>query len=718
MRGLVAPGVTTLFSSPSRYSQAVRPTIIVPLVVLLVTGVLAVSLLGLRYERGRLLADFAADQHLLAGQLGSDLARELDELDDDARLVASLLRPGAAGDPADETRLLQSAFQALATVVRHHRAVSLFRYGDLAVKAIDPTEAQSAARAFADWSVRAAAAASDGRQAVLDGPREGPDGRQFFIYARPTSTGEVVVLVSEARYLLQPVLRSRSALARYLLLDPARSLWIGCMRPSDCRALNSNEWRTIPGLARLIGLIQVPDGETWDTDEAAAVVGLGARSSVMAWQTLVRGGRPWLLAVIASAQPIESRERTLMWWLLATGAGLTVALGTVGVFMIRHHRRAAALQERLGHAQEAAQLRERTEKLIENVSVGLIGVTGAGRIVLTNRFLVERVAPLTTGGTVFEALAAGDEDAGKRLQGTLAEALQTGRPRAVPEREVPLLALKPGHFDLRIIPLKQPAQDVSALILIEDLSELKSLEKQLVRAEKLITVGVLTAGLAHEIGTPLGIIRGRAELLLTRITDASVAHDLESIIRQIDQIGSTIRQVLDFAHAQPVEFRPVEGEEAVRSALTMLDWRMRQKNLFIRVDCERNLPPLAADADQLQQVLVNLLLNAWDACDADGSVQIRLRSTEDDDRVVLQIKDDGCGIAASDLNAVFDPFYTTKKRGEGTGLGLPVAASIVRNHSGEIAIQSRKGAGTTVTITWPTALEGGRSHAPAARAGG
>jgi two-component system, NtrC family, sensor histidine kinase HydH len=714
----VTPGVTPLFPPQPRYSQAVRATIIVPLVVLLVTGVLAISLVGLRYERGRLLADFAADQHALAGQLGSDLARELDQLDDDARLVASLLRPGSAADPADETRSLQSAFQALATVVRHHRAVSLFRYGELAVKALDPTETPTSARAFAEWSARTAAAAREGRRAVLDGPREGPDGRQFLVYGRPTETGETVVLVSEARYLLQPVLRSRSPLVRHLLVDPARSLWIGCVRLADCRALSSNEWRAIPGLAKLMGFIQTADGRAWDTDEAAAVVGLGARSSVMAWQTLVRGERPWLLAVIASAQPIESRERTLMWWLLATGAGLTLALGTVGVFMIRHHRRAAALQERLGHAQEAAQLRERTEKLVENVSVGLIGVTGDGKIVLTNRFLLERVAPMTMGGAVFDALAGGEEEAGKRLQNTLTEALQSGRPRSVPEREVPLLANKPGHFDLRIIPLKQPAQDVSALLLIEDLSELKSLEKQLVRAEKLITVGVLTAGLAHEIGTPLGIIRGRAEVLLTRITDASVAQDLESIVRQIDQIGTTIRQVLDFAHAQPVEFRAVEAEDAVRSALAMLDWRMRQKNLFIRVDGEPNLPPLAADPDQLQQVLVNLLLNAWDACQMGGSAQIRLRSTEDGDRVLLQIKDDGCGIAASDLNAVFDPFFTTKKRGEGTGLGLPVAASIVRNHNGDIAIQSRKEVGTTVTITWPTALEGGRLHAPAARAGG
>jgi signal transduction histidine kinase len=526
-----------------------------------------------------------------------------------------------------------------------------------------------------------------------------------------------VVLVSEARYLLQPVLRSGSPFVRYLLVDPGRSLWVGCLRPQECRAFTSSEWPAIPGLANLMSLISGSQGRAWRSDDIPAVVGLGSRRSAVAWQALEHGGRTWVLAVIASAQSIEVREKALMWWLLVTGTGLTLALTTSGAFIIRHQRRAAALKERLIHAQEVAHLRERTEKLVDNVSVGLIGVTNDGRVALTNRFLTDRIAVLPPGTPLAPALAAGDQEATRRLERTLAAALRSGRPATVPEREVPLLANKPGHFDLRIIPLKQPAQDVTALLLVEDLSELKSLEKQLVRAEKLITVGVLTAGLAHEIGTPLGIIRGRAEVLLARVNDPTVARDLESMVRQIDQIASTIRQVLDFAHAQPVEFRAVPAEEAVVSALAMLDWRLRQKGVSVRMDTETRLPPLAADADQLQQVLINLLLNACDACSTPGLIVVRLRATEDGERLLLQVKDDGCGIAAGDLNAVFDPFFTTKKRGEGTGLGLPVAASIVSNHSGEITIQSQKGMGTTVTVSWPTAKEGRSAHGPAASAG-
>jgi two-component system sensor histidine kinase HydH len=345
------------------------------------------------------------------------------------------------------------------------------------------------------------------------------------------------------------------------------------------------------------------------------------------------------------------------------------------------------------------------------VSAGLIGITADGRVALTNRFLTERVAKVPVGAAVVEALSGGNSTAASELGRTLDEALRTQKTQTIAASELGLLSWRPGHFDIRVIPLNRPAQDVSALLLIEDLSELRSLEKQLVRAEKLITVGVLTAGLAHEIGTPLGIIRGRAELLLGKVKDPAIARDVESVVHQIDQITSTIRQVLDFARTQPVERKPIDVNKAVDAALSMLDWRLRQKALFVRVDTELNVPRISADPDQLQQVLVNLLLNACDACDSGGNITVRVRSGSGASEVAIEIQDDGCGIAAEDLNAVFDPYFTTKKRGEGTGLGLPVAASIVRNHQGEIVLRSQKGIGSTVAVTWPVAMEEVRAHA-------
>jgi signal transduction histidine kinase len=235
---------------------------------------------------------------------------------------------------------------------------------------------------------------------------------------------------------------------------------------------------------------------------------------------------------------------------------------------------------------------------------------------------------------------------------------------------------------------------------------LRSLEGQLVRAEKLATTGVLAAGLAHEIGTPLGIIRARAELLLDGLASGHDRNAVGAIVRQIDHISSTIRQVLDFSRSQAVQVQPIQPAAALRAVTELLDHRFQQQALQVTTAVDPDVPAMAADPNQLQQVLVNLLLNACDACGSGGIISVAVAPAEDPAFVEWSIRDDGAGIAQEHLLAVFDPFFTTKKRGEGTGLGLSVAAGIVRNHGGEITLASTVGAGTTVTMRWP-AYEGG-----------
>ncbi|HEY2729683.1 MAG TPA: ATP-binding protein [Polyangia bacterium] len=224
----------------------------------------------------------------------------------------------------------------------------------------------------------------------------------------------------------------------------------------------------------------------------------------------------------------------------------------------------------------------------------------------------------------------------------------------------------------------------------------------LVRAEKLITVGVLSAGIAHEIGSPLAVIRGRAEQVLNHLgATGARADDVRVIIKHIDNISSTIRQLLDFSRRQPVAPSAVPFDVAIERARGLLQWKLEANGLTLEVALDDDLPMLAADPDQLQQVLVNLLLNACDASETGRSVLIEASATGKKE-VAFSVVDHGCGIAPSDMNAVFDPFFTTKKRGEGTGLGLTIAAGIVRNHAGQINLSSAPGAGTTVTVLWPT----------------
>jgi len=177
---------------------------------------------------------------------------------------------------------------------------------------------------------------------------------------------------------------------------------------------------------------------------------------------------------------------------------------------------------------------------------------------------------------------------------------------------------------------------------------------------------------------------------------------LSSILGQVDKVSTTIRQLLDFARTRPVSVEAVSAATAIGAAASLLEHRFRQAKVSVATDAAPSLPPLAADRGQLEQVLVNLLVNACDACAAGGHVTARARAA--DDGVVLEVVDDGSGIAAEHLPSVLDPFFTTKKRGQGTGLGLTIAADIVKNHGGTLTIDSTPGQGTTVRVVWPKAV--------------
>jgi signal transduction histidine kinase len=245
------------------------------------------------------------------------------------------------------------------------------------------------------------------------------------------------------------------------------------------------------------------------------------------------------------------------------------------------------------------------------------------------------------------------------------------------------------------------------------LANTRDLENQLVRAEKLMTVGVLSTEIAHEIGSPLAVIRGRAEQVLREVPAGPRAEDLRVIIKHIDSVASTIRQLLDFSRRPRNERRPIAIELVVERARDLLQWKLAGRKQELVVTIPPGLPTLSADPDQLQQVLVNLLLNACDASEPGRRVTLAATAAGEE-AVKLEIGDEGSGIAPEHMEAVFDPFFTTKQRGEGTGLGLPIAASIVRNHGGQLSLRSVPGKGTTATVLWPTRADAALGQPPVA----
>lgn len=545
-----------------------------------VAAVLVFSVRSLIREKNRLLQEFASAQAANVRQVTSDLDDSLRDIEEDARVIATLVRsiPASASALASANEQVMGAFRAMATVVRHYRSLAfLGRATEVRLAATDPTESPSTAAELTAMSRSISQTAKTSPR--LSGPVQAKDGRRFYFYVMPVGDETVVIAIDASRF-LQSALRSIPE-GRIVVRDPGAEEWTGCAAAKPCRPRPARE------RAEIERTWSDPEGVAWLDDHVAPHFGLGRDMAVAAW--LTTGSSEvgfWRVLLVASAAALHAREQTLVRQLVLTALGLVAAIGLVGVFIVRQQRYSAALTERLRSA----------------------------------------------------------------------EALQ-------------------------------------------------SLERQLTRAEKLATTGVLAAGIAHEVGTPLGIIRARAELLMDRLGNVESRRALEAIVQQIDRISSTIRQVLDFSRAQPVEVRPVNPAQALRSVTELLEHRFRQQQLSVHVDVDPGLPAMAADPNQLQQVMINVLLNACDACAVGGEIRISAHKDSGAERIRWEIRDDGEGIAADNLLAVFDPFFTTKKRGEGTGLGLPVAASIVRNHGGEITLSSVLAEGTTVRIVWPIAKE-------------
>ena len=227
----------------------------------------------------------------------------------------------------------------------------------------------------------------------------------------------------------------------------------------------------------------------------------------------------------------------------------------------------------------------------------------------------------------------------------------------------------------------------------------RALEDQLQKTERLAELGTLASGMAHEIGTPMNIILGRAELLMRKATDESTRRGLATIVTQVERITKIMNQLLSFARKRPSEQRGVDLVRAIGSVLDMLLEKFNNQGIHVVKDYGPDLPLVLADSDHITQVLLNLLLNACQAMPGGGTLTLKLGPKGD--RVELGVQDTGTGIPEDQVSKIFDPFFTTKAVGEGTGLGLTVVHGIIQEHNGTIRVNSIPNQGTTFTISLP-----------------
>jgi two-component system NtrC family sensor kinase len=285
-----------------------------------------------------------------------------------------------------------------------------------------------------------------------------------------------------------------------------------------------------------------------------------------------------------------------------------------------------------------------------------------------------------------------------------------------------MTTLRPSHvelkgsagslFDFWAYPLLDDEGRPYAIVhYLKDVTAQKRIEHQLLRSERLASLGTLVAGIAHEINNPLGIIAGYAEALLDRARDPVLArvegfHDfpeyLATIHSEIFRCKVILKSLLEFARPSGGTFRAIDINEVIKEVLLLLQHRTSRLKHTLTLDLNRDLPKIHADAGNLRQLLMNLLLNAIYFTPEGGGIRI---STGADDggsgRIRLVVSDTGGGIPADRIGKIFDPFFTTKPVGEGTGLGLTICHRIVEEHGGTIEVESEPGKGATFIIRLP-----------------
>jgi two-component system NtrC family sensor kinase len=234
------------------------------------------------------------------------------------------------------------------------------------------------------------------------------------------------------------------------------------------------------------------------------------------------------------------------------------------------------------------------------------------------------------------------------------------------------------------------------------------LDERLLHSQKMAAIGELAAGIAHEINNPLAVIRQETEWLLRLLTRKEfldrqdimeLRESLHQVLQEVDRCSEITRNLLDFARKREPVLQAVDVHQVIETMTLLMEKEAGKNNINILRQYDPDLPLVYSDAPQLRQVILNLLNNALQAIEKDGTIFII--TSRGDDAINIAVKDTGRGIPPEHLEKVLDPFFTTKPPGKGTGLGLSICHGIIHRLGGQIAVASTVGQGTTVTVTLP-----------------
>lgn len=354
------------------------------------------------------------------------------------------------------------------------------------------------------------------------------------------------------------------------------------------------------------------------------------------------------------------------------------------------------------NAAQLAELKAYSDNVIECITVGVVVASPEGEITTWN----------ATMETLYEMSR--EEALGKNLRevfpesliGSLEPFLSGPRWDLMETRRLHKTHLRTHRGQTRMVQVtlapfvSTSSLSAGTLLIFDDVTEKTRLESQLLQAEKLSSIGLFAAGIAHEVNTPLTGISSYVQMLIKETAKDDPRLDvLKRIEQQTFRASDIVNNLLNFARVQDTDFQEINLNSLVAETVSLLEHPMRKARVEVQMDLDASLPSTVGNGGKLQQVFMNLFLNARDAMPEGGDLRIATRYRES--MLVVEVEDSGQGISKDHIKKIYDPFFTTKEVGKGTGLGLSVSYGIIQEHSGRISVDSRPGRGTVFTLELP-----------------
>ena len=337
-----------------------------------------------------------------------------------------------------------------------------------------------------------------------------------------------------------------------------------------------------------------------------------------------------------------------------------------------------------------------SDSLVENMPIGLVAIDNHRKITSLNHvagFILSLSATEVIGENATQVVP---EELLKLLENLDTE-------KGVVEKEIDCTVRKG-----KVIPLEVSAtllndengMFLGYVLLFKDLSEVRSLRKEIARSQRLASVGRLAAGVSHEIRNPLSSIKGFATYFKERYHDVPENQQISNLmIQEVDRLNRVVGQLHEFARPITVSKKPINVRTFLENSLKLIERQTSEGNIKIQTRLDSEIGEILVDPDRINQVFLNLYLNAMESMKNGGNLNVWLLKNQEKDGIKIRVQDTGTGINEDDLTHIFDPYFTTKA--SGTGLGLAIAHNIIEAHDGEIKVDSIFGQGTTVTILLP-----------------